>query len=457
LSTLPGDHVTLTVGDSIIPAQIAGQGGDNDETGHGLFGGVYYLPVPADLTAATLKITPGTVSAEDSYLGHPIEVTTAGSVTLPLSFPAVSEPPPPAPSPPPQAAASSASAPRTGSASPPGHRGGGLPAGLIAAIAAAVALAAVGVTLAVRGRRPTVAVAAGPASGRGGGPQPEAPLPPGSETSPARTAPTAVTSPADSPSRLLVPPAGPPPLAEGTVEVQVLGTPRVVGRPDGQPAPGQSAVELLAFLALHPAQAFTGEQLRAALGVGRERELDADTVRRYANALRRALGDGRVPEARAAGGYQVRDVSTDAARLRALVRQADGVAPGDAARHLADALALVRAAPFAEVPAGSYGWADTTPIASDLAVSIQHAAVSLGRLALDARDPDLARWAVERGLVVWPTDETLHTIALTAAAGSPDPTRLAQTWARLAAMYGAHREAIPDPLVRLYHGLRASS
>jgi hypothetical protein len=122
---------------------------------------------------------------------------------------------------------------------------------------------------------------------------------------------------------------------------------------------------------------------------------------------------------------------------------------------LADALSLVRGAPFSDVPAGTYGWADTTPLGSDLANAVHRAAVDLAGLAVDARDDDLAAWAVERGLVVWPTDETLHRLALTAASGSTDPARLGQTWARTTALFGAHREPIPDTLVQHYQQLRA--
>ena len=160
------------------------------------------------------------------------------------------------------------------------------------------------------------------------------------------------------------------------------------------------------------------------MGVGRDHDLDPATIRRYANELRRALGDHRVPEARASGGYQVMAISTDAARLTASMSHARGADPLAAARHLADALALVRAAPFSDTPPGSYGWADTTAIASHLANAIHRAAVNLAGLATDAGDMTLAAWAIKRGLIVWPTDETLHHLALTAAAGSAEPARL---------------------------------
>lgn len=90
LSTLPASAVTLTIPGQAqpIPAELTGQGGPADESTDqsGFLGGVYYWPVPADLTTASVKITPGTISAEDSWLGSPQSIPVPGSATFPLSF-----------------------------------------------------------------------------------------------------------------------------------------------------------------------------------------------------------------------------------------------------------------------------------------------------------------------------------------------------------------------------------
>ena len=260
---------------------------------------------------------------------------------------------------------------------------------------------------------------------------------------------------------LVTPPACPPPLPDGQVETQIIGPPRIMGWPAEDGTPGQSVAELLTLLALHPEQTFSAEQLRDRLGTGRPRDLDSASIRRYVGELRRALGDERIPEARAAGGYTVKKVSTDAGRFAALVSQANAAASATTrAEHLADALALVRGAPFASRPAGSYGWAETgTNIAAAIANTVLNTAVELAELAITAGDNDLASWAVERGLLVWPTDESLHQLALTAAAKS-GPARLERTWTqtqtRLAAEGQTPSPTLEDHYRQLHHSTQTA-
>ncbi len=96
LTTLGPTQVTVTpAGGQPIPARIGGHGTSSDESGTGLFAGTYYFEVPANLTAATLTITPGSVQAESSYLGSPETVAVQGNAAFPLTFPAPYVPPPP--------------------------------------------------------------------------------------------------------------------------------------------------------------------------------------------------------------------------------------------------------------------------------------------------------------------------------------------------------------------------
>ncbi|MHB1533206.1 MAG: hypothetical protein ACYC1D_01070 [Acidimicrobiales bacterium] len=115
---------------------------------------------------------------------------------------------------------------------------------------------------------------------------------------------------------------------------------------------------------------------------------------------------------------------------------------------------MVRGAPFADAPAGIYGWAETTEsLSSDLAGAIYHASKDLARLALDAGDEALATWATGQGLLVWPSDETLHELLLSAAAASPERSKLPQAWARIVGLLGPD-DPPSERLTTLYHHLR---
>ena len=280
---------------------------------------------------------------------------------------------------------------------------------------------------------------------------------------------------------LLVVPEGPPPVAEGRVRVEVLGSPRVSGWPEGVAPPGQSVLELLAFLALHPGRRFSTEQLRSQLGEGRLRDLDPGTVRRYIYDLRRALGEDRVPEAKAGGSYEVVGVDADAvefARLTgpdkpvgpdnpvasdgtaspARLAGGDGEGEGEGvvvlAGRLAAALSMVRAAPFSDTPKGCYGWADVDPdLSAGMSNGIHRVALSLARLALGVGDRQLAGWAVSKGLLVWPTDEELCVAFLDVAAG--DLRRLDAAWTQTVSRLDAFHEHPSCRLEESYRRLRS--
>jgi hypothetical protein len=104
-------------------------------------------------------------------------------------------------------------------------------------------------------------------------------------------------------------PAKPPQPPEGSLYVDVLGPLSVTGWPDGQ-APTTPVVELAVYLTLHPDRPLSAEDLRDPLSAGRTKALGADTIRTYANTLRRILGAERVPDA-ARQGYTIDGAGSD--------------------------------------------------------------------------------------------------------------------------------------------------
>ena len=211
--------------------------------------------------------------------------------------------------------------------------------------------------------------------------------------------------------------------------MQLIGRVRLVGDvPAGASDLSDPALEALAALALREGQPLTREELRALLGAGRETERSAGTVSNYLANLRRVFGAERVPDASGAAGYRVAGIGTDFARFHELVRLAKAE-PDSAARHLADALSLVRGVPFSGAAEHSYGWADRHDlgaITTKLLNSVHRAAVDLAALAIDAGDDVLATWATEKGLIVWPEDEDLDALYFGGSRDLERPVRLGE-------------------------------
>ena len=144
-------------------------------------------------------------------------------------------------------------------------------------------------------------------------------------------------------------PTDPSPPPEGTVEVQILGPVRVVGWPGSQPERA-AVTEIAAYLALHPG-GHTAAALADALS-NADRQLSVNSIRTYANTLRRALGPDAVPDG-GHSGYTLVGVTTDWRRFQALTTDTDR--PDTAGFQAAvDALSLIRGAPFAHPPRGGY-------------------------------------------------------------------------------------------------------
>jgi hypothetical protein len=508
--TLPGSRVTLTLpGRSPMAASVAGQGGQDNESGNGLFGGDYYWQVPATMRSGTIRVSlPSELLARAGYYGDHFgvvhEVPVQGSVPpVPVAFPALYTPAPVTGANPPAWAPKPAAAPpstqpnttrpttvhqlsgpahKTASALGPAHSGGSSAGVLLVVIAiVVVALAAVGF-LGRRRLAPALASftttpaqkraadvraflpSPGPGSASAAAPMVE-PLTPPAAGTPVADPPPPTPLPSSSPELLeptvavLVPvPAGPAELPEGLLWLLVLGPPAISGDRATTEELLRSELETACFLACHPGRTFGGEALRSVLGGSRDEDWSGRTIVTYVSGLRRKLGSEHVPDATGAGGYRLEKVSTDAARVKELVARAKGEQGAEQATYLAEALSLVRGAPFAGAAKGAYGWAyrtDSGPsIADDIAKVVVNAARALARLALDAGDPDLASWAAAKGVLVWQTDVKLAKLQLDAAAMSPDPSELGRMWSDMTQRFGGNNEPVPDELIDHYRKLR---
>lgn len=236
-------------------------------------------------------------------------------------------------------------------------------------------------------------------------------------------------------------------------EALYLGPVELVGLPEGSPRLGPPELETLIFIAERPEECSSGESLRNGLDSGRAVERTPETIRNYINDIRKTIGAHRLPDAKKSGGYRLAGVSTDAGRFRAFVAQAS-TEPANAERHLAEALSLVRGAPFATTAVGTYLWAFQGATASSLSNSVHTTAVRLAQLALTSGNAALATYAVGKGLLVWPTDVTLRKLELDIAA-SVDKSSLSRTWASISQQFVAHNEALPEELISHYNKLRS--
>lgn len=455
--SLPAADVTLTLpgGHRLTSTRFPGLGPDQQTNAgqqQGAFTAAYGFQVPAGLTTASLTVSPGSFQAQVGNCATPVDVTATGSATFTVDLPASAAYTPPAGA----ATIPAAIHNLASTAGPTGSaKSGGSDTAPFAAAAAIAALLGAAALLIGRRRR-LGARRLAPAS-TDNADIGTLDTPAASRTDPAAPSPTPNASPPSGEPIpvLLIPPDAPPDPPDEAPEVQVVGEPRVVDWPAGTPPPGPSIAELLAFLALHPGRPLSTVHLRSKLGVGRQKDLDRDTIRRYMGELRAALGPDHVPPGRAHAGYEIKGITTDADRLTDYIQQAARNAePVEKARALANALALVRGAPFSNVTEGTYGWAfDESLLASDLSNTILRAATDLAELALIHQDAVLATWAAERGLAVWPTEESLHRLALTASALAR-PSRVIQAWASTKALLKLHGEVPSADLEDHYRRLR---
>jgi hypothetical protein len=154
-----------------------------------------------------------------------------------------------------------------------------------------------------------------------------------------------------------------------------------------------SVRDVLVFLALHPGRSFTSAELRNAIWAGRRDEPKPETFRNYMSHLRRALPDGVLKK----DGYRyslTNGIDSDWATFCALVAGSD-----DQAERLAEALSLVRGAPFDGPSTGrsvSFGWADE--LRRSMEVAVERAAHELFTIGIETGDMALADVGVSQAL-----------------------------------------------------------
>lgn len=195
------------------------------------------------------------------------------------------------------------------------------------------------------------------------------------------------------------------------VEVALLGPVDVRGA--DRPLRRSRAVELVAFLALHPHGATTDVWATA---LWPERVMAPPTLHSTCSAARRALGRSRagcdhLPRSR--GRLRLAPtVGTDWARFRAW---AASPVPDDWWR----ALGLVRGRPFEDLEGSE--WPVLEGFVADMSEAVVEVAARLGRLHLDRRGADraisaaAAVRAARTGLRASPYDERLYRVLLEAA------------------------------------------
>jgi hypothetical protein len=197
---------------------------------------------------------------------------------------------------------------------------------------------------------------------------------------------------------------------------------------------------------LHPDRFPGAEDLRDPLSTGRPKALSADTIRTYANTLRRLLGADRVPDA-GRSGYSLEGATSDWRQFVDCRNAATaGASPAEQAKALASALALVRGRPYSDMPRSGYGWVATELLVSEAEADILAVAQRLAALAATAEDWALAGWAAQRGLLVDAISEELNIILLRSVTATGTADRLSQTWRDITRRYIAADEEPPARL-----------
>ena len=213
-------------------------------------------------------------------------------------------------------------------------------------------------------------------------------------------------------------------LVLGPVEI------RFANGEDADPARRRKLTELAAFIALHPGADNHGIDD----AVWPTRRVSAATRNSATSRLRRWLGtnpDGEpwLPLVPDRGQYRFRpDMRCDWHILQALARR--GLAGGaEGLDQLGEALALVRGRPFAGVDPAAYTWAEYDT--QEMISAITDVAHMLSSARLMTGDPEGARDAAARGLLVEPCSELLTQDAIRAAKALGDFAAAARLLDRL--------------------------
>ncbi|GAA4872442.1 BTAD domain-containing putative transcriptional regulator [Kitasatospora terrestris] len=250
----------------------------------------------------------------------------------------------------------------------------------------------------------------------------------GPAAAPTRPAPRPDTGPArtDSDDLLAILRSSEAHAARTAPRIRVLGPVDVLSAAGQvEPAAAVRLTELAAYLALRPGTEHVAldhdlHPGAAHLDPRATAERLADPLPAKLAALSRWLGtaaDGRpflpIDHAAPAGrpdpvaAYAlVPTVSCDWDEFRSLYRRGMRSTSATADAALAHALALVRGAPFAEAPAGAYGWAESER--QDMLAAIVDTAHELAARRLQYGDHRTAEAAIFRALAVAPDVELLH-------------------------------------------------
>jgi DNA-binding SARP family transcriptional activator len=222
----------------------------------------------------------------------------------------------------------------------------------------------------------------------------------------------------------------------GPVDVRLLTpTPRIDGLVDELP-PNRSrrAIELVAYLALHHPDEITSDRLRTRVLGSSDADAAAKTLFNTAHAARRAMGldengEALFPAGTRNGLYQVSPrVTVDVRRAAVLVTEARTCEdPELAGAHLHAALELVEGEPLANALSG-YSWWESEGHGGRIGSVLVDAACSLAALATEAGKFDLARFGIDRALLVEPYSEALSRAAMRVAAAEGDADRLRHEW-----------------------------
>lgn len=237
-----------------------------------------------------------------------------------------------------------------------------------------------------------------------------------------------------------------PPEAPNLGEAAVIIYGPVAGVVGWAERPDRNAVaEIVFYLATHPGRPVSTETLRAALG-GEDADPDRQTLRSNISRARRALGDGHLPDAGTAGGYQLQDIGCDLTLIEQLsVRAASAERQGDhdeAINLYGQAVALIAGRPFEAGP--GYSWIDHEDLRSNAERTATTAANNLARLALAADQPRLALWAARQGLRANPIEQALAAPAIAAAKRCGRNPALRAQWTSIIRTLQAHGIE-PDP------------
>jgi hypothetical protein len=172
-------------------------------------------------------------------------------------------------------------------------------------------------------------------------------------------------------------------------EILILGS--VEARGWNSPPERAVVVELACYLALHRERPVSGESLRSALRPDGSKEQSAKTLRTYLSMLRKALGPDALPS-RPSGGYQLASwVTTDWERFVELSKS-DVVDDG------LEALSLIRGRPFESVPSGTYAWAFSEFLVSEMEVAVASLVTRVVDQLVNVGDLERALNAVRQGL-----------------------------------------------------------